>query len=120
VTVNPRRPVTQRTTTSLGNVQPVRGTSSDKGTGKTAEQMSHEMDELRDQQQMTTTCTRCGDRFVGVAGDARVWFRAHLAEQHPEVKVPRRSRSSRGWQKTSDADRDRAMVEVEARKAMLA
>lgn len=120
MTVNPRRPVTQRTTTSLGNVQPVRGTASDKGTGKTAEQMTNELAELRDQQPMTTTCSRCGKPHIGLAGDGRAWFRTHLAEKHPEVKVQRRSRHSRGWNKSSEADRDAAMVEVEARKAMLA
>lgn len=121
MTVNPRRPIAVRGATSLGNVQPVRGTASDKNNaGKSGEQMTAEMAALRDQQPMLTTCAWCPAMFDGSTGDGRIWFRAHLADRHPEVKVKRRGRSRSGWKKSSAEDRADAMVAVEARKAMLA
>jgi hypothetical protein len=110
------------TAIGLDQVAPIRGRMSvNSDPGKSREEMDADFEQIRDEQPMTETCMWCGAVYIGLAGAGREWFRHHIAENHPEVKLPKpRGGKRRAWNRTgNDNDRDEAMVEVEARRAML-
>lgn len=124
--VESHRPV-GHTVNRVGNAAPVLGRrlpngQSAGGVGRSAVLMTGDDAATWDAYPTTTRCAWCDKTHISLAGEGRDWFRAHLAERHPEVKPARRRPTNRsGWVKTAAevAAREVAMVTVEARRKQM-